>query len=122
MQFITLPHLNKDIRAQLQESAAAPDRISAANAKMLLELVDYLQRLGPTPKAIAILNKHELWVSIAKSRRSIRVWADWPDYGQVRDGLPVMYYRFQIKKWGEELSDDARVTSLIEAARVVLSE
>lgn len=50
-------------------------------------------------------------------RLSVRV--DWRDYAPLREGLPEMHYRFQVKRPGKTGSEDARARDFIEAERII---
>ena len=119
MQFQTLLQ-REDIFAQLQERAASPERIRAASAKKLLELVEYLQSRGTEPKVGAMLVNDELHIVLIHPQRFVEVTVDWHDFGQAHDGLPVMHYRLKIKEPDKELTDEKRTTNLVEAACVIL--
>lgn len=49
----------------------------------------------------------------------VSVRADWRDNTPLRDGLPEMHYRFQIKRPGKTLTEDARTKDLVEAERII---
>jgi hypothetical protein len=50
-------------------------------------------------------------------RVSVRV--DWRDYAPLRDGLPEMHYRFQVKRPGRTITEDARAKDPVEAERII---
>jgi hypothetical protein len=118
MQFID--PLDKDILAQLRERAASPERIAATKGRMLLELVECLQNRGPNPQAGITLFNDVITILLLHPGRAVEVWVDWQDAGKTLDGLPVMHYRLQIRKPDGELSEDARATTPVEAARLIL--
>jgi hypothetical protein len=60
-----------------------------------------------------------VWEDRVTTRVWVQVWADWPDYGPVRDGLPVMHYRLQIRRPGSNLSRDERMATPAESERVI---
>lgn len=104
---------NPDLKAPLLLMAGSDDRLAAAKGEMLLELVRHLEAQGPAPRAVGRVALGELWLSPAgrSSGAFVRVWVDWPDHGPVRDGLPLMHYRIQVRRPGSPLSTDARVRS-----------
>ncbi len=53
------------------------------------------------------------------SKTAVWVEIDWPDYGTVSDGLPIMHYRLQFKPPGSHLSHDERAGTLEEAERII---
>jgi hypothetical protein len=110
-----------DIVAPLRALATDPDRLTSARGRMLLELVEYLHAQGPAPRACGHLSLDELvlFPSHPSAKVSVQVWADWPDYGPARDGLPVMHYRLQIRRPGSPLSRDERAATPAEAERVI---
>jgi hypothetical protein len=110
-----------DIVSPLRALSADPDRLAAARGRMLLDLVEYLHAQGPAPRACGHLLLDELILFPAHPSRkvSVRVWADWPDYGPARDGLPVMHYRLQVQRPGSHLSWDERAATPAEAERVI---
>ncbi len=48
---------------------------------------------------------------------SVRV--DWRDYAPLREGLPEMHYRFQVKRPGKPITEDARTKDPVEAERIL---
>ncbi|HEY4262515.1 MAG TPA: hypothetical protein VGM98_20300 [Schlesneria sp.] len=54
-----------------------------------------------------------------KRRDSINVTIDWPDYGPLQDGLPIMHYRFRIERAECAISQDARATDLVSAKQII---
>ena len=49
----------------------------------------------------------------------VRVWAGWRDYGPVRDGLPVMHYRFEVRRPGKAENVYARARDAAGAERII---
>jgi hypothetical protein len=120
MQFLNVLN-GEDIFTQLREKSLSEDRIVAACGRKLLALVVYLHSRGPAPRASATLFQNELWITLRHPSRGVRVWIDWQDFGEVRDGLPVMHYRIQIDKPNSELSENMRLATLVEAACQILT-
>jgi hypothetical protein len=120
MQFLDPLH-PEDAFAELRSLAESSERMTAARSRMLLELVEYLQSRGPTPTAGVTFFSNELWISLRHPERSVTVWVDWNDYGEIRDGMPVMHYRVQICRPDSELSDNHRATTMVEAACLILT-
>lgn len=52
-----------------------------------------------------------------KTRVGVR--ADWQDYAPLRDGVPDMHYRFEVRCPGQPMSTDARTKDLAEAERIL---
>jgi hypothetical protein len=121
MQFLDPLHPEGDAFAELRALVASPERIASASGRMLLELVEYLQSRGPTPKAGMTFFNNELWISLRHPARGVTVWVDWQDYGETRDGLPVMHFRIQISNPDSKLSDNHRATTIVEAACLILT-
>jgi hypothetical protein len=48
---------------------------------------------------------------------SVRV--DWQDYAPLREGLPEMHYRLQVKRPGKTLSEDRRANDPVDAERIL---
>src|SRR4051794_10342281 len=97
MQFLT-PLLDQDVLAQLKERTASEDLIIAAIGRMLLALLEYLQSRGPTPQAGVLFLNDQLMITLSHPTRHLSVWIDAKDFGEIRDGMPVMHYRIQISK------------------------
>ncbi len=55
----------------------------------------------------------------SKPKVCVSVWVDWQDYTPLRDGLPEMHYRFQVKRPGKTISEDARTKDPVEAERII---
>jgi hypothetical protein len=110
-----------DAEDLLERRTSDPDRVSAARWQMLLALVRVLRAEGSHPEAWGFLLGRELqlYPGNADNPESVRVWADWPDYGPVRDGIPVMHYRLQVKRRGATRTRDARASSAEEAGRII---
>jgi len=49
----------------------------------------------------------------------VSVWVDWRDYAPLRDGLPEMHYRFQVKRPEKTITEDARTKDLVAAERII---
>jgi hypothetical protein len=49
----------------------------------------------------------------------VSLWADWRDYAPLRDGLPDMHYRFQVKRPGKSITEDARAKDPAEAEQII---
>jgi hypothetical protein len=120
--------------------AASHEPLEAASWQKILELVTHLQSSG---------SEHELWGQIMLQRLNllkrerpdpardremqefmgewfplkaevcVSVWVDWRDYAPLRDGLPELHYRFQVKRPGKTLTEDARAKDLMEAERII---
>ena len=54
-----------------------------------------------------------------KPRTTVSVWVDWRDYPPLREGVPEMHFRFQVKRPGKTLSEDARAKDPLEAERII---
>jgi hypothetical protein len=122
MHFVQMPYRGGDFRAQLLGFAASSKRPEAACGKMLLELVEYLETQVQTPQVMASLRTNVLELRVAGTDTFANVWVDWNDYGEDRDGLPVMHYRMQISRPLERsLSEDLRMTEPAEVERVILN-
>jgi hypothetical protein len=50
---------------------------------------------------------------------SIKVTIDWPDYGPLENGIPIMHYRFRIEPAKSIISEDARANDLLSAKRII---
>jgi hypothetical protein len=50
-------------------------------------------------------------------RVSVRV--HWRDYAPLRDGLPELHYRFQVRRPGKTITEDARANDVVEAERII---
>jgi hypothetical protein len=120
MQFFD-PLSPEDAFAELRALVASPERITAVRSAMLIELVQYLQSRGPNPRVVARFSPHELRISLHHPHRVVTVWIDWQDYGEGRDGLPMMYYRVQINRSDSPLSDNHRVATTVEAACLIIT-
>jgi hypothetical protein len=105
----------------LRRLASSQDRLVAAKWQKLLELVEALCADGPYPEAWGHVQGDELYLSPSKPANpvTVRVRADWRDFGPVVDGLPEMHYRLQIERRGAKLSRDARARSPEEAERII---
>lgn len=113
---------NGDNIAPLRVPADNTDRLASARSTMMRELVDYLQAQGLTPQVGGHLIRNELLLisNHPSKKASVRIWTDWPDYGPVHNGLPVLHYRLQVQQTGSHLSMDERATTTVEAGRVIL--
>jgi hypothetical protein len=54
-----------------------------------------------------------------KRRDSIRITVDWPDYGPLENGIPIMHYRFRIDRAEGTISKDARARDLASAKMII---
>ena len=110
-----------DLLDTLGYYAADTDRLSAARARMLVDLVERLLGQGPSEQAYGELCGGELWLQPCRpaGTTSVKVWPDWRDCGPVRDGLPVMYYRLEVRRPGSGLSDDDRIPTAAAAAQAI---
>lgn len=114
MNFIDLPG---DVFAQLRALAVSSDRLTAARGQMLLHLLEHLQRQSPTPGAHAIYVIDELWISVVPGGKYVSIRIDWPDRGEVKDGLPAMHYRMQLDRGERELSLNVRAATIPDAEK-----
>jgi hypothetical protein len=112
---------DEDITSALRNSAADSDSLSATRAQMLLALVEYLRSRGAARRAFGLLlnDRLTLFPIGPSSKTAVGVEIDWPDYGTVSDGLPIMHYRLQFKPPGSHLSQDERAGALAEAERII---
>ena len=110
-----------DIAIPLQRLATSPDRVVAARWQMLLDLVEVLRvdGLHPTAYAQIICDELDLWPGNPANRVHVRVWVDWKDFAPLRDGLPEMHYRLQIKRPGRIATKDARSRDAEEVNRII---
>lgn len=112
----------EDIEPPFLTTSADEDRLKAARAKMLVDLIRQLRSRGPTPEVFGFELLGELWLRPVDgaNRASAKVWLDWRDRTPLRDGLPTLHYRIQITRPGMRLSEDVRAESVEDAARAVL--
>lgn len=120
MQFHAV-HGESDLIDQLVELAGVAEPIAAAKARMLLELVEYLRSRGPTSVVGALLFNNALTIVFSHPTRNVEIWVDWQDHGQVRNGVPEMHYRLQIRNPDTTLSKDERAATYLEAAILILT-
>jgi hypothetical protein len=109
-----------DIEVPLGRLASSPDRRAAARWQMLLCLVQVLRSECRYPEVWGAIVGDVLHLQ-PDERQTVcaRVWADAPDYGPVRDGLPALYYRVQVTREGTPLSTDLRTERPEEVARLL---
>ncbi|MDB5344403.1 MAG: hypothetical protein JWP89_2780 [Schlesneria sp.] len=50
---------------------------------------------------------------------SIKVTIDWPDFGPLENGMPIMHYRFRIERAESTMSEDARASDLVSAKQII---
>jgi hypothetical protein len=110
-----------DIEVPLQRLASSPDRRAAARWQLLLNLVRVLRSECRYPEVSGFIIGHEMCLSPASQTSEVwvRIWADSRDYGLVRDGLPILYYRVQVKRLEAPLSADARIERAEEVGRLL---
>jgi hypothetical protein len=53
-----------------------------------------------------------------KPRIQVSIRVDWRDYAPLRDGLPEMHHRFEVKRPGETITEDARTQDPVQAERI----
>lgn len=100
-----------DINGPLQRRLdSSSDLIDGVRWRLLLDVVRTLCADGPHPQAFGQIWDHELWLSPANpaNRVQVQIWTDWRDYGPVRDGIPAMHYRIQIRRPTVKGSEDVR--------------
>ena len=112
---------SRDIKVPLRLMAESDDPLTAAKGERLLELVRRLEAQGPAPCVTGLVSRGQLWLNAHRPhpRVSVRVWVDWPDYGPVQDGLPLVHYRIQADRPGSPLTTDARARSPEEVEPVL---
>jgi hypothetical protein len=110
-----------DVEGPLQRLASSPERLVAARWQMLLDLARVLRADGPAPEAWGLILGDELSLSpgTPANKVTVQVRADWKDHAPLRDGLPEMHYRLQIKRPGAKLSTDARARTPEEVERLI---
>ncbi len=109
-----------DIEVPLARLASSPDRRAAARWRMLLGLVQALRSECRCPEVYGVIVGDVLHLLLPDRQAvSVRLWADAPDHGPVRDGLPVLYYRVQVKREGTPLSTDLRTEQPEKVARLL---
>ena len=51
---------------------------------------------------------------------SVSIWPDWRDRSPLQDGLPVIYYRLQVKHPGKTLSEDLQIQEFADVEQAIL--
>jgi hypothetical protein len=113
----------QSIRDAIELWSRGVKTFQAAKAARFLELLDYLENLGPGPEIYADLFMDELWLkSVQNPRRgTVEIAIDWQDYGQVQDDTPIMHYRMRVRPGVKKLSIERR-TRKVEEVGQFLSE
>ena len=111
-----------DIKPPLHVLAESEDRLRAAKAQRLLELVLCLEAQGPAPQVGGSVFSDELWLNGRRGAPPVHVAVrmDWKDFGPVEQGLPVMHYRVRVRRAGTVLTEDARLGTSQEASKVIM--
>ena len=73
---------------------------------------------NPDPAAWGNKLHHEM-KRFHKPGVSVTVRADWRDYGSIRDGIPIMHFRFRVKRPDRIATQDARAQGPSEAKRII---
>ena len=115
------PIPEEDVFARVREQAAASEPVHAAGARKLLELMEYLRGRGPTPKVGAMMFRNVLSLTLLHPQRGVDVWVDWYDRGKMRDGLPVMHYRIDVRGPDSKITENHRAETMVEAAALILT-
>lgn len=117
------PHLQTaaEIKSAIQQLTCAENPVITVGGRMLQSLVDYLEASGATPSVVAELRPEGIWLWRAEPIGGVEalVSVDRPDYGPVRDGLPVMHYRLRIKCDGVPMSREWRTSDLAKVEYLI---
>lgn len=62
---------------------------------------------------------HETRKFAGEPDASVTLRVDWRDYAPLRDGIPQMHYRIEIKRPGQNLTEEARAQNSAECERVL---
>lgn len=110
-----------DMGVPLRRLAQSHDRVIAARWQRLLELIEFLRPEGPDRIAWGRILQTDLMLWPEGRRDEIKVFVrmDWQDYAPLRNGLPRMHYRLQIKRESAALSEDARVPAREQVQRII---
>lgn len=76
---------------------------------------------GVAPAAFGHLTGHEISLSPANeyNRANVRICVDWPDYGPLADGLPMMHYRLKMSRCVGAPTRDERSQDVAEVKRFI---
>jgi len=112
----------RDIGPDVQELADSLKPIQAARGRRLLELVEHLRLSGPVPRAFGDVILDELWIMPLDDGPSVsvKIQADWYDYGPDHRDLSKMHFRISSRKGTRSPGTEVRAADPIEAERVIL--
>ena len=111
----------QDIKAPLRRMKVSANPSQALRGRRLLELVGRLEEC-PGPRAVGNIILDELHIAAGSRETSpvVRISVDWPDYGALRDGLPVSHYRIRVERPNAVLSEESRTPDADEAGRMIV--